>query len=321
MDQYPDVFFTDADVARFATHLSEQGLHIFCDPSISRSSLIEDDECHPPLTLEALERKVSILPSADALRVIREEKELEECHQSKQEFETSVTVKSLPYVFGNNDDGYEENHDQAKRCTGGVQHHIPSRDHAHTTSGNKRDNVDNIIRKEKDEMCDENYSEGGLSDELIDSEFDDEEESPHNSKSLKDERGRVKSTVTKEQRPNASDKRKSKTLIRSSEAIGTSIIKSIPDEKHATMNSDSGWHSRRSKSDIGITRRGGRSLLKSSQHRRKTLGLSSELPRDDMTAHQNEKNRLSRPSLRFMAAPRAVNKRKKQMTLESMFKK
>ena len=94
------------------------------------------------------------------------------------------------------------------------------------------------------------------------------------------------------------------------------MAKSISHENYETVD-DFGWHNRRSKSDVGIARKE-RFLVKKDNHRRKTLESSN-------TAVDNAQGEtswvFSRPKLRFMAAPGAMNKRKKQMTLESLLKK
>ena len=114
-------------------------------------------------------------------------------------------------------------------------------------------------------------SEGDLSDELIstcnENEIDNSLKANHDdeSKIIRLSRSVDKNKVTHNDTvatgraipTEASGKGKSKTLINSSEAIGSSIIESIPDE--------SGWHSRRSESEADLSRihrKQHRSLLK-----------------------------------------------------------
>ena len=164
-----------------------------------------------------------------------------------------------------------------------------------------------------------NSSDEGMmsSDELISS---DNEEEGHDSKL---------GASTANAISRKSQQSQGNTLITSSDAIGSSINKSIPED-------DPGhWHSRRSESEVvlsRIRRKHQRSLLKSRRRIRTNAHAtvnSPDTPNNNRTAggsngggvQQQQQQQLRRTTLRFAAAPVAVNKRKKQMTLKSLFKK
>ena len=164
-----------------------------------------------------------------------------------------------------------------------------------------------------------NSSDEGMmsSDELISSN---EEEEGHDSKL---------GASTANAISRKSQQSQGNTLITSSDAIGSSINKSI-------LEDDPGhWHSRRSESEVvlsRIRRKHQRSLLKSRRRIRTNAHAtvnSPDTPNNNRTAggsngggvQQQQQQQLRRTTLRFAAAPVAVNKRKKQMTLKSLFKK
>ena len=154
--------------------------------------------------------------------------------------------------------------------------------------------------------------EGEPSDELISSD-DDEVDIRRDTEKVEE----VKASHVKAMPAGAVSTSRNNILITSSEAIGSSIIKSIP--------VDSGWQNRRSESEVvlsRIKRKSQRSLLKRPSRRRRTTAARS--PEEDAprggTGGEAVRRRC-RTKLRLMAAPVAVNKRKKQMSLKSMFKK
>jgi len=182
---------------------------------------------------------------------------------------------------------------------------------------NQKNNYDLYSEQSEAEEDRGDSSEEEISDELISSE------------DYLDERD-LKGNHDKNKRPTtshattmpaaASDNSKNKTLITSSEAIGSSIIKSIP--------VDSGWQSRRSESEVVLSRiKRKSSLLKRPRARRRTTGavatvnsLEDDTPRR-RTIGGEVVQQQRRTTLRFAAAPVAVSKRKKQMSLKSMFQK
>mmetsp|Transcript_50712 Transcript_50712/g.108066 ORF Transcript_50712/g.108066 Transcript_50712/m.108066 type:complete len:531 (+) Transcript_50712:354-1946(+) len=160
--------------------------------------------------------------------------------------------------------------------------------------------------------------EDGISDELISFSEDDDDEF-----GLRANDGNIdgKPRTPNEREAPSTTSGKNRTLITSSEAVGSSIIKSTP--------GDSGWHRRRSESEVvlsRIKRDKQRSLLKRPRGRRRTTDAAATVnsPEDGRTRQRTEdevEEGPRRTTLRFAAAPRAVNKRKKQMSLMSMFKK
>ncbi|KAL7547833.1 hypothetical protein ACHAWF_011108 [Thalassiosira exigua] len=147
-------------------------------------------------------------------------------------------------------------------------------------------------------------STGEVSDELI---SDGEEDSGH---------GAEKVTPA-----SAVAVAKPQTLVNASEAVGRSIVKSVP--------ANARWQSRRSESDVVLSRiklKRQRNLLKRPRSRRRGVDVSATVnsPEGDAAdggRDDEELQRRRRSAARFAAAPVAANKRKKQMTLKTLFGK
>eukprot|EP01082_Thalassiosira_pseudonana_P000477 g1228.t1 g1228 contig10:1661771-1662697(+) len=308
MRKHSDAFFSAEDVARFSNHLAAQGLQIFAGTSSKQLSNEKLFSFHPGVVVHHAIRidtstPVPVLPTASQLRDSRGEADRREQLRCKETGESYVSLDSLPYVL--NADVHEDQSDdmEGSRPLNNAYYNKPIKRANKNNCDVPYNNDDN---ESSDKHVQENDSDADLSDELID--WSNKEDDSTND-----------STV----HPVTTGKVKNKTLTTSSQAIGSSMQKSLPD--------DDEWHKRRSKSDVGLAFARAESLSKF-KRRRKTTGCTIRISETSTTATTNTSggeermsviasSTSSRPTLRFMAAPKAVNKRKKQMSLTSMFKK
>ena len=148
--------------------------------------------------------------------------------------------------------------------------------------------------KENDE--DESSDEGERSDDLLSSEDD--------------ESGSEKKNVAK-----TSFTSKRKSLTKSSKATKNSKTKDKP--------ADSGWISKRKESEVVLTRikrKQQKSMTRPKRRRITTFTTADSSPEDNMPRRSSD-GEAKQQRARFTAAPVAVNKRKKQVSLKSMFNK
>lgn len=109
MDRHADgdeaAFFTDEEIAKFAEHLSDQGLRIYigqsCSSSISLHPALKD-LVSGELDLKDATTSASIVPMASDLAAVREEEERRELERCRLNGAHYVTTKSLPYVHDEN---------------------------------------------------------------------------------------------------------------------------------------------------------------------------------------------------------------------------
>lgn len=111
-------------------------------------------------------------------------------------------------------------------------------------------------------------------------------------------------------------------LVRSQKSMGKTQLKSREDliklptieAKSVVPPSNEVWHSRRSKSDVIVSKQRAHKKKMQSKEAKKSAAILN------VTKSANEE-KISRPKLKFMAAPGMKDKRKIQTTLMSMFRK
>lgn len=196
-----------------------------------------------------------------------------------------------------------------------IQEKNGANDHGPSICDEKH-NYDLCSEQSEDEDDVEESSEEGISDDLIsmhgDSVDDNDGDEQRNVRGNGDNNRQVKTFHSRLWSA------KALTPATSSDAIGSSINKLMLD--------DSRWHSRRSESEVvlsRIKRNRQRSLLKRPRGIRRMGDVAAvNLPaRRGAEVEERVAQQLRRTTLRFAAAPVVANKRKKQMSLKSMFKK
>jgi hypothetical protein len=227
------------------------------------------------------------------------------------EGESVVTVDSLPYVYGESSEGIEQQrrqqHDSNYPANGNMS---GCRAIGHSGLVRPDEFVGNMSGEEGNDESNEKrnvpanvsartcrmYSDQSQND----GEDSSEEESSDGSIILPDDVGAL-NAGNKAEAIATTGRHRNNSRVTSEKAIG--IESSV-------------WHSRRSESEVvlsRIKRKKQRSLLKRQRSRSIPAAATANSPEDETVQRR-------RSTLRFAAAPVAVNKRKKQRSLKDMFK-
>jgi hypothetical protein len=294
MDRHTNLFFSDVDVARFT-----KGRTLF------------PGEPHSDVG-DRFQAAARILPTAEHHQSIREEEERRELHKFRTEGEYFVSVGSLPYVHGESSEGIE----QQRRKQGDPNNlHVSG-----NIGGSCAVGHGGIVRSDG--------AAGGKSgEEIISDEFNEKRNAAADisarnrrvySYQCQDGGGdssEEKSSDGSMTSPNeVSDLGTDRNAGNNAGAIPTIGSEAIGGPGKAMVDS-SVWHSRRSESEVvlsRIKRKEQRSLSKR-QRCRSIPAAATANAADDETVQRR------RTTLRFAAAPVAANKRKKQKTLKDMF--
>ena len=315
-------FFSDFDVARFGKcriFIGEPHTDDRSTVALVSSSIIANDVEKS----SAFHVAARILPAAEQYRRIREEEERVELHRFRTEGASLVTVDSLPYVYGESGEGMEQKRrikDEYDIChvSGNIScspHAIDHSDKVHpddfwtNESGENTSEGLNEIRRNmpaniRRDYSDQSQDDGGI---IFEKKF------INGSNISTDKAGDLDTDRKTGCNPEAvptTGNRYNNSCITSAEAIGSSAGEAAIDP--------SVWHSRRSESEVvlsRIKRKEQLALLK--PHRRRSMppASSAASPTGDGAVHRR------RTTLRFAAAPVAANKRKRQKTLMDMFKR
>ena len=271
MDRHTNLFFSDVDVARFAKGRTFPG-----DPNF-----VVGDRFHAA---------ARILPTAEHHQSIREEEEHREIHKFRTEGESFVSVGFLPYVYGESSEGIEQ---KQRKQGDGNNRHVNSNISGFCAVGHS-----GIVRPEG--------AGGEKRGEEISDKLNEKRNAPADIICARNRRvysylcqdgGGVSSEENSSDGSmisldEVSDLGTDRNSGNNADAIPTIGSEAIGGSGKAMIDS-SVWHSRRSESEVVLSR------IKRKEQR----SLSKR-----------------RTTLRFAAAPVAVNKRKKQKTLKDMFK-
>jgi len=292
MDRHSNFFFSDVDVARFARGRTSPG-----DPSSDVG-----DRFHAA---------ARILPTAEHHQSIREEEERRELHKFRSEGESFVSVGSLPYVHGESSEGI----DQQRRKQGDANNLLVNGN----ISGSCAVGHSGIV-------CPDG-AVGKMSGEEMSDELNEKRNAPADicvrnrrvySYQCQDGGG-----VSSEEKSSdgsmispdvVSDLGTDRNDVNNADAIPTIGSVAIGGSGKAMVDS-SVWHSRRSESEVVLSRiksKEQRSLSKRQRCRSIPAAATANAPEDETVQRR-------RTTLRFAAAPVAVNRRKKQKTLKDMF--
>ncbi|KAL3769336.1 hypothetical protein ACHAW5_002921 [Stephanodiscus triporus] len=311
MDRHTNSFFSDVDVARFA-----KGRIFLGDPysdgeDRSKAALVSSVIANDVEKLSEFYVAARILPTAEEHQCIREEEERRELHRRRVEGEPVVTVDSLPYVYGISSEGIEQqrrqqedanylaNGNMSVSCAIGHSGLVRPDEFVGNMSGeevNDETNEKRYVPANVSARTCRMYSDQSQSD----GEDSSEDESDDGSIIFPNDVGALNAGNKAEAIP-TTGRHRNNSRVTSEKAIG--IESSV-------------WHSRRSESEVvlsRIKRTRQRSLLKRQRSRSISAAATANALEDETVQRR-------RSTLRFAAAPVAVNKRKKQRSLKDMFK-
>ena len=292
MDRHTNLFFSDVDVARFAKGRTFPG------------------EPHSDVG-DRFQAAARILPTAEHHQNIREEEERRELHKFRTEGESFVSVGSLPYVHGESSEGIEE---QRRKQGDANNLHVSG-----NVGGSCAVGHSGIVRSDG--------AVGKKSGEEMSDELNEKRNAPADisarnrrvySYQCQDGGGvssEEKSSDGSMTSPNeVSDLGTDRNAGNNAGAIPTIGSEAIGGSGKAMVDS-SVWHSRRSESEVVLSRikRKEQRFLSKRQRCRSIPAVATANAAEDETVQRR------RTTLRFAAAPVAVNKRKKQQTLKDVF--